>query len=325
VLNKDIEREIFSIQSMEEFQSTALRVFEFQYKNCAPYKAYVDLLGVSVQCFLEIPFLPIDFFKTKHIISGSTEPEMIFESSGTTGGSTSRHLVFSEGVYQKSFKKCFEMFYGSARNYRILALLPSYLERGNSSLVYMVDHLIRWSKNPDSGFFLDDFGKLNEILEKPSDSITLLIGVSFGLLDFLDAYKPNLVNTIVMETGGMKGRRKEMIRRELHEKLKTGFGVSTIHSEFGMTELLSQAYSKGDGVFNTPPWMKLLVREVNDPLTEAKHGRTGGINVIDLANLYSCSFIATSDLGRCVPGKGVEILGRFDYSDIRGCNLMVAD
>jgi len=310
---------------MEDFQSAALRIYEFQYKNCAPYRAYVDLLGVSVKSFSEIPFLPIDFFKSKNIVSSNSQPRLTFESSGTTGSSTSKHFVSSKDVYQKSFKNCFEMFYGPAHSYRILALLPSYLERENSSLVYMVDHLIRWTKNPDSGFYLDNFGKLNKMLEKPSQSKTLLIGVSFGLLDFLEMYQPKLVNTIVMETGGMKGRRKEMVRRELHEELKLGFGVPTIHSEYGMTELLSQAYSKGAGIFETPPWMKFFIREANDPMTEAKTGRTGGINVIDLANIYSCSFIATSDLGRRIPGKGVEILGRFDYSDIRGCNLMVAD
>jgi len=325
VRNKDLEREILSIESTEEFESTALKVYNFQVQNSSVYREYVNLLGISVKEFSDIPFLPIEFFKTKHIVSGSSQPEIVFESSGTTGSLVSRHSIISEEIYQNSFKKCFGLFYGSADSYRILALLPSYLERCNSSLVYMVDHLIKMSKNADSGFYLDNFGKLNEMLKKPSDAKTLLIGVSFGLLDFLEKYKPKLDNTIIMETGGMKGRRKEMIRSELHEKLKSGFGVSTIHSEYGMTELLSQAYSKSGGIFNTPPWMKLLIREANDPLTAAENGKTGGINVIDLANLYSCSFIATSDLGRIIQGKGVEILGRFDYSDIRGCNLMVAN
>lgn len=323
--NKELEREILSIESAEDFENAALRVFDFQFHNSAVYREYINMLGISVNSLSDIPFLPIEFFKTKRIATGSGEPEIVFESSGTTGSAVSSHFVSYLDLYERSFKKCFELFYGSADSYRILALLPSYLERTNSSLVYMVNKLITWSHNPDSGFYLDNFRDLNAMLEKSTDQKTLLIGVSFGLLNFLEHYQPRLQDTIVMETGGMKGRRKELIREELHRTLKSGFGVSAIHSEYGMTELLSQAYSQEDGIFNTPPWMKLSVREANDPLSQAPAGKTGGVNIIDLANLYSCSFIATSDLGRSIPNKGVEILGRFDFSDIRGCNLMVAN
>ncbi len=323
--NEDLEREIFSVKDSAEFDSTVLKVFEYQYEHCATYRKYVDLLGIKVKSVSDIPFLPIDFFKHSRITTGASQPEILFESSGTTGSKVSRHHLLSTEIYEQSFKRCFELFYGPASSYRILALLPSYLERKNSSLVYMVNDLINQTADPQSGFYLDNFDELRVMLERSSDRHTLLIGVSFGLLDFLEKYQPKLQNTIIMETGGMKGRRKEMIRAELHEKLKKGFGVNSIHSEYGMTELLSQAYSRGEGVFNTPPWMRFQIREINDPLSQAESGRTGGLNIIDLANLYSCSFIATSDLGREIPGKGVEILGRFDYSDVRGCNLMVAN
>jgi hypothetical protein len=322
---KDLEREIFSIQNSAEFDSTALIVFKYQYEHCEVYQKYVNLLGKEVKSVSDIPFLPIDFFKYSSIISGSGNPEILFESSGTTGSAVSKHHLLSSGIYKQSFRRCFELFYGPPKSYRILALLPSYLERGNSSLVYMVHDLIGQTSDPESGFYLNNFDELKVMLEKPSDKKTLLIGVSFGLLDFLERYQLKLQNTIVMETGGMKGRRKEMIRLELHEKLKAGFGVYDIHSEYGMTELLSQAYSTGEGIFKTPPWMRIQIREANDPLSPAAIGKTGGVNITDLANLYSCSFIASSDLGREIPGKGVEILGRFDYSDIRGCNLMVAN
>lgn len=324
MLNKDLEREILSIQDAGEFNSVALKVFKYQLDNSAVYRKYVELLGVDVKTISDIPFLPIEFFKNSKIISGNTEPELLFESSGTTGSAVSKHFLLSKEIYIKSFLKSFELFYGNVNSYRILALLPSYLERENSSLVFMVDQLIGQTEDPESGFYLSNFRELKLMLEKPRNKKTLLIGVSFGLLDFLEKYQPKLQDTIIMETGGMKGRRKEMIRAELHEKLKKGFGVDAIHSEYGMTELLSQAYSKGHGIFNAPPWMRFQIREINDPMSIAEAGKTGGVNVIDLANLYSCSFIATSDLGREIPGKGLEILGRFDYSDVRGCNLMVA-
>jgi len=325
VLVEDLEQEIFSISNSAEFEAVALKVYHFQSENCAVYREYVDLLGADVKTVSDIPFLPIEFFKNSKIVSDGGETDIVFESSGTTGSSVSKHFVRSNKIYETSFKKGFERFYGAIDTYRILALLPSYLERGSSSLVYMVNELIKQTKDSESGFYLNNFSELNAMLEKPTRKKTLLIGVSFGLLDFLESYQPRLTNTLIMETGGMKGRRKEMIRTELHKKLKNGFGVKAIHSEYGMTELLSQAYSSGDGLFASPPWMRMKIREVNDPMTPAVPGKTGGINVIDLANLYSCSFIATSDLGREVPGEGIEVLGRFDFSDLRGCNLMVTN
>ena len=322
--DKELEQKIFSVQSADEFERLALEVFHFQYANCPVYKDYVDLLNRPVKNFAEIPFLPIEFFKSQKVKTANDDAKLIFESSGTTGNQVSRHHVLHPELYTKSFIRCFELFYGPVSNYRILALLPSYLERKGSSLVFMVNELIERSNHSDSGFYLDNFEALNTMLLKNTTVKTLLIGVSFGLLDFIEKFYPRMENTIIMETGGMKGRRKEMIRTELHDKLKKGFGVTAIHSEYGMTELLSQAYAQY-GYFKTPPWMKILIRDVNDPFTQISSGKTGGIDVIDLANLYSCSFISTSDLGKEVAGEGIEIMGRFDYSDIRGCNLMVAN
>lgn len=319
---------IFSISSSEEFEKTALEVFRFQYKENPVYRRFCNILGIlveKVQRLEEIPFLPIDFFKTKEIITNNRSSQIIFSSSGTTGAVTSKHYVAELPVYEKSFKKAFHIFYGPPEEYVILALLPSYLEREGSSLVYMVHNLIKDSRHPKSGFYLNDLTSLKETLialdaEKKK---VLLIGVSFALLDLVENNNFQLKNTIIMETGGMKGRRKEMIREELHQILKRGFGVESIHSEYGMTELLSQAYSSGDGSFECPPWMKILIRDPEDAFTFLAKGKTGGINVIDLANLYSCSFIATQDLGKQIENNRIEILGRFDNSDIRGCNLMV--
>ncbi|MGB7393621.1 MAG: acyl transferase, partial [Pricia sp.] len=253
------------------------------------------------------------------------QSEVVFTSSGTTGSLTSRHYVKDIGVYEKSFRKAFFHFYGSISEYCVLALLPSYLEREGSSLIYMVDDLIQKSGHPESGFYLNDLkGLKNQLVQlEASGTKTLLIGVSFALLDLAETYPLKLQNTIIMETGGMKGRRRELIRDELHHILKSAFGVDRIHSEYGMTELLSQAYSKGNGHFETPPWMKILIRDTEDPLTYQPIGKTGGINVIDLANRNSCAFIATQDLGKMHPNGSFEILGRFDHSDVRGCNLMV--
>ncbi|MGB6037098.1 MAG: acyl transferase [Cryomorphaceae bacterium] len=319
---------IFDISSDREFNETCLKVFQFQAEENAVYREYLKHLGVKAADVKEvddIPFLPIELFKSHKVICGESDgEEIVFSSSGTTGTATSKHYVSQPEVYEKSFQQAFQQFYGSPSAFRVLALLPSYLERTGSSLIYMVDRLIKDSGHPDSGFFLDDFDKLRSILLRDSDRKTLLIGVSFGLLDFIEEESIELKNTIVMETGGMKGRRKEMTREELHNQLSDGFGVETIHSEYGMTELLSQAYSKGNGIFNCPPWMKVLVRDTNDPLTLLPAGSSGGMNVIDLANLHSCSFIATSDLGKVHYDGSFEILGRFDYSDLRGCNLMVA-
>lgn len=272
----------------------------------------------------EIPFLPIEFFKKATILSKNRTAEAVFSSSGTTGNITSQHHVASLETYSKSFTEGFIKTYGNPSDYCILALLPSYLERGGSSLVFMADALIKQSKHPSSGFYLDNLSELKTVIEtlESNHQKTILLGVSYALLDLIERAPLQLKHTIIMETGGMKGRRKELVKEALHGILKEGFGVSKIHSEYGMTELLSQAYSKGEGVFKCPPWMKVLTRDTNDPLSIIKN-KTGGLNIIDLANLYSCSFIATQDLGKVNNDGSFEILGRFDTSDIRGCNLMV--
>ena len=269
--------------------------------------------------------MPISFFKTHKVTSTQKEPETIFTSSGTTQSTTSKHFVPDIELYEKSFLKAFELFYGMPKDFCILALLPSYLEREGSSLIYMVNSLIEKSGHPHSGFYLHNLEELHQKLKilESKGAKTLLIGVSFALLDLVEQFPSNLTNTTVMETGGMKGRRKELIREELHQILEKGLGVEHIHSEYGMTELLSQGYSKGNGIFETPPWMKIVTRDTEDPLSIQPNGKTGGVNVIDLANLYSCSFIATQDLGKTHPNGTFEVLGRFDDSDIRGCNLMV--
>lgn len=322
-----LQDEIFNIQTPSDFERITFEVFKFQYENIEVYRQFCDLLKITpseVKKIEDIPFLPIEFFKSREIIVNDQTPETIFTSSGTTGQITSKHLVASLEVYENSFHKAFREQYGNPSEYVILALLPSYLEREGSSLIYMVEHLIKASKSQHSGFYLneiDDLINKLEFLEK-SNQKTILIGVSYALLDLIELKKFKLKNTIIMETGGMKGRRKEMIKEELHSVLKKGFGVEEIHSEYGMTELLSQAYSTGNGIFKTPAWMKVLTRDTEDAQTYIQ-GKTGGINVIDLANIYSCAFIATQDLGRVYEDTTFEILGRFDNSDIRGCNLMV--
>lgn len=322
-----VSPEIFDIDNEAQFEQKCLSVFRQQARQNPTYREFIRLLGRSpeqVRKIRDIPFLPIEFFKTRRVLSSTDEVEATFTSSGTTGSVPSRHLVTDLSLYEQSFRRGFELFYGSPRKYIILALLPSYLEREGSSLVYMADSLIRSSGSEESGFYLSELeelaGKLEELEE--SGRTVLLLGVSYALLDLASLRRFRLKNTIVMETGGMKGRRKEMVREELHNELKKGFGVSEIHSEYGMTELLSQAYSKGEGLFRCPPWMKVLIRDPEDPLSYLDTGRTGGVNIIDLANLNSCSFIATQDLGRTSETGGFEIVGRFDHSDIRGCNLM---
>tara|TARA_R100000306_G_scaffold12297_1_gene14726 strand:+ start:1481 stop:2455 length:975 start_codon:yes stop_codon:yes gene_type:complete len=322
-----LEKEIFNIKSEAEFQRLAIEVFRFQYANVRVYRNFCDLLNTKiseVKTITGIPFLPIQFFKSHKILAENSVEETVFTSSGTTGSINSRHYVSDIGLYETSFLKAFESNYGKTENFAILALLPSYLEREGSSLIYMVEKLIEKSNNPHSGFYLYEMDALIEKLDvsEKSGQKTLLIGVSYALLDLIEKRNFQLKNTIVMETGGMKGRRREMIKEELHGILKEGFGVAKIHSEYGMTELLSQAYSNGDGIFNCPPWMKIMTRDTEDALAYMM-GRTGGINVIDLANLYSCAFIATQDLGKTFPDGSFEVLGRFDSSDIRGCNLMV--
>lgn len=308
------------------FEEKALKAFQLQAKNCQPYTKYLKLLNTDVSAIksiTEIPFLPIEFFKSHQIISNKNTVQKIFTSSGTTGQDLSQHCITDINVYIESFRRGFNHFYGNIKDYRILALLPSYLERDGSSLVFMCKHLIEESKHTDSGFYLNNIDELASILQKKDEKKTLLVGVSYALFDLAEQYPTKLENTIVMETGGMKGKRKEMVKSELHDVLKKAFHLENIHSEYGMTELLSQAYSKKNGVFETPHWMKVFVRDAQDPLTLLGHQQTGGINVIDLANINSCSFIATQDLGKTIDDYSFELKGRLELSDIRGCNLLV--
>ncbi len=316
---------IFGIQSAGEFEALALETFALQYRHVSVYKEFCEHLGKhpsQVKGLREIPFLPIDFFKSHKVLSGELQPEIVFRSSGTTGSTRSQHYVADLGLYRESFTRGFEHFYGKPSDYCIVALLPSYRERSDASLSYMVGELIAQSTHPESGFY--NPGETGALLERLAESQTklLLIGVTFALLDLVEKPLKTIPNAIVMETGGMKGRRKEMVRAELHSILSKGFGLQEIHSEYGMTELLSQAYSSGQGLFRCPPWMQVRIRDTEDPLSPMETGRTGGVDIIDLANQHSCAFIATQDLGKSYANGTFEILGRFDHSDIRGCNLM---
>ena len=319
---------MFKLNSTYNFNQKAIEIFKFQYNNNSVYSQYCDLINVDVKSIREIkdiPFLPIQFFKSHEVLSSSGAIHVTFTSSGTTGAQTSKHFVTDVSLYEQSYRNAFSEFYGNIEDYCVLALLPSYLEREGSSLIHMVDDLIQSSNHNDSGFYLNNYDELiTKLIELDnSGQNVILIGVTYALLDLIEMHQFQLKNTIIMETGGMKGKRKEMIREELHEILCKGFGVPVIHSEYGMTELLSQAYSLGDGVFECPNWMQILIRDTEDALSNVKEGKTGGINVIDLANINSCSFIATQDLGKKNPNHSFEVLGRFDNSDIRGCNLMV--
>ncbi|MBS1932832.1 MAG: acyl transferase [Bacteroidetes bacterium] len=322
----EISQQVFNINE-SGFDRLAIDIFHFQYEKNPVYKSFTDALNIDpyvIDAVTKIPFLPIRFFKT-HVIKTTTfEPEFIFESSGTTQTVNSRHYVKDLSVYERSFLYAFERFYGDPGEWCIIGLLPSYLERNNSSLIMMVDRLVKESHHPGSGFYLYEHDKLHKMLMQleTEGQKTLLIGVSFALLDFAEKYAMQLKHTVVMETGGMKGRRKELTRDELHKILKTRLGVDTIHSEYGMTELLSQAYSKSDGIFEPVPWMKILVRAEDDPFDVQQKG-AGIINVIDLANIYSCSFIATDDVGKTFGDRKFEISGRVDNSDIRGCSLLI--
>lgn len=320
--------DIISIQTTKEFHKTAMKVFRFQFQHNEVYQKYCLLLRKSpenVKHITEIPFLPIEFFKSKEVLSTIDPIQTTFTSSGTTGIITSKHHVTDLSFYEASFRSAFSKFYGNIEDYAVLALLPSYLEREGSSLIYMAKDFIEGSNYPDSGFYLHNYKELaQKLIQLDSDGQNvLLLGVTYALLDMIELQKFELKNTIVMETGGMKGKRKEMIREELHTLLTDGFGVHKIHSEYGMTELLSQAYSFGDGVFECPPWMDVLIRDTEDPLSLIETEKTGGINIIDLANINSCSFIATQDLGKKYNNATFEVLGRFDNADVRGCNLMV--
>jgi len=320
---------VFEIKSREEFENAALAIFRIQASDNPVYREYLTHLGTdigSVRNIKQIPFMPVELFKSHRVITGNNSVQKIFQSSGTTGSETSRHFVTDLSVYERSFLSCFRLFFGDPREYFFAALLPSYLERENSSLVYMSDVLIKTSLDSRSSFFLDDVPAMLELLlhVKSLGKKAMLIGVTFALLEIAEYYPADLSGVVVVETGGMKGRRKEITREELHGILKEKLNISNVCSEYGMTELLSQAWSKGNGLFYTPPWMGILLREINDPLTVSDNrGVTGGINVIDLANFNSCSFIATGDLGRLAKDGGFEVLGRFGNSDLRGCNLLV--
>ena len=323
---KDLQEKVFGVEA-KDFESLALEIFRFQAQENEVYRAYLNHLGVQpegVHSLDKIPFLPIEFFKTQEVKSGNWEAEAVFESSGTGFGVRSRHYVPDVSFYLKGAVKTFEGFYGSLREYAVLALLPSYLEREHSSLVAMVEHFISLGESAFSGFFLYEQESLLQQLAKAraAGKKVLLIGVSFALLDLAER-GADLHDVVVMETGGMKGRRKEMVRAELHAVLQEGFQLSRVHSEYGMTELLSQAYAREGGVFETPPWMQVRMRDLNDPFGTVNFGRSGGVNVIDLANVHSCSFIETQDIGICHANGTFEIMGRFDNSEVRGCNLLL--
>lgn len=342
-MTHDLTHKVFAA-APGSFEEIALEVFRFQYAQNPLYARFTEALGIKpeeIKSLLQIPFLPIGFFKTHSVVSTAFSPEAVFESSGTTGSINSQHLVKDPAIYRQSFLEGFRLFYGDPSDWCIIGLLPSYLERKNSSLVYMVDELVRRSGHKQSGFYLNEYARLQQVLYQleASRQKTLLVGVTFALLDFAADHPMQLQHTIVMETGGMKGRREEMTRQEVHAQLKAAFGLNEIHSEYGMTELLSQAYSEGNGIFTCPPWMKIMLREEDDPLevkavirdpasgtrTGVAPAMSGIINVIDLANLYSCSFIATDDAGKLYFDGSFEVTGRIDNSDLRGCSLMVTD
>lgn len=316
-------KEIFDIGTEEQFRRCALELFRFQAERCQPYHDYISLLGIDpykIEAIEEIPFLPIELFKSSDVYCGEGKPEVIFTSSNTGSTLPSRHMMASLDTYRESFTRAFEDFYGKVEDWSIYGLLPNYLEREGSSLVYMVDTLIK--RCGSGGFYLNNYEQLIRDIEgdpKPK----ILLGVSYALWDVAEQYAPKLKDTIIMETGGMKGRRRELSKSELHKILCDGFGVEAIHSEYGMAELTSQAYSKGAGIFYTPRWMRVMVRDVNDPFDHAPQGMRGGIDIIDLANFWSCAFIQTQDIGRLLPDGGFMIDGRIAGSDIRGCNLLV--
>lgn len=325
---KKLIEQLFKINNNAKFERLALQIFRYQVAHNKIYRSYTKALKIDIENISginEIPFLPIQLFKNHEVMCGEFVPEMVFESSGTSGLNTSKHIISDLSIYQNSFIKSFNTFYGDIGKYCILGLLPSYLERNNSSLVYMVNELIKRSNFPQSGFYRNNYEALISVInsEKLNDQHIILIGVTYALLDIVENYHLNNPNLIVMETGGMKGKRRELTREELHQKLKKGFNAKSIHSEYGMTEILSQAYSQRDGIFFTPNWMQILIRDINDPFCIVEKGVSGGINIIDLANINSCSFIMTQDLGRQNNDGSFEVLGRFDSSDIRGCNLLV--
>ena len=315
-----------SIKSESDFEEMSLKLFDYQMENNPIYAPYAALIlkGKIPANIYEIPFLPIEFFKQEQIICQGKGVEEVFLSSGTTG-EQSKHLVADLSLYKKSYLNTFQQFYGDINDYCILALLPSYQEREGSSLIYMVDDLIKKSGHPKSGFYLNDLTELSQTikeLEKKGQK-TILFGVTYALLDLAVQHPQHLKHTIIMETGGMKGKRKELLKEEIHQLLEEAFLTKNIHSEYGMTELLSQSYSKGKNIFKSPPWMKILIRDVNDPLSIMGDNKKGGINVIDLANIHSCPFVATQDLGCTFEDGTFSVLGRFSNADVRGCNLLI--
>ena len=321
-----MQKEIFDIKNDAEFEMLALSIFDYQMESNSIYAPYAALIlkGKAPNNIFEIPFLPISFFKTEQIICQGRAVEEVFLSSGTTGDQ-SKHLVSEISLYRESYLKAFELFYGDITQYCILSLLPNYREREGSSLIYMVDDLISKSKHEQSGFYLNDYESLSMRLQKleKEGQKTILFGVSYALLDLAEQFPQKLEHTLIIETGGTKGKRKEMLKEELHQNLKAAFSLDVIHSEYGMSELLSQSYSNGEGIFKSPPWKKVLIRDTNDPLSIIGDNKTGGINIIDLANIYSCPFIATQDLGKTFENGTFTVLGRFDNSDLRGCNLLL--
>ncbi len=323
---EQVKSNIFNINNDAEFENLTLELFHYQMENNPVYAPYASLIlkGETPDNIFEIPFLPIEFFKKEQVICQGKGVEEVFLSSGTTGDQ-SKHLVAEMSIYKKSYLKTFQQFYGDIQDYCILALLPSYRKREGSSLIYMVDDLITKSKHPKSGFYLGNLNELSDTIKEleSKGQKTILFGVTYALLDLAKEFPQKLEHTIIMETGGMKGKRKELLKEEIHAILKTAFTTKNIHSEYGMTELLSQAYSKGNGIFESTNWMKILIRDVNDPLSLIGNNKTGGINVIDLANIYSCPFIATQDLGRTFDDGSFTLLGRFSNADIRGCNLLI--
>lgn len=327
---QDLAERVFRVNSTEDFNALALDLFRLHAAHNPVYRGFLKGLGTKVEAVkrvVDIPCLPIGLFRNHRVLLEGLESALIFTSSGTTGTVTSSHHVPSPSLYERSFLRSFEAVYGPVTEWRILALLPAYLERSGSSLVYMAEQLIRRTADPLSGTYLYQYERLAEVLRlsEAEGKKTLLLGVTFALLDLAEQHPMPLRHTTIMETGGMKGRRPELVREELHAILKQAFHVSAVHSEYGMTELLSQAWSTGEGIYRCPPWMQVLVRDPNDPFERLGTGRTGGVDVIDLANIPSCPFIATQDLGRVAADGSFEVLGRFDFSDLRGCNLLVVE
>lgn len=327
-------KNIFDIQTEQDFVEASLKTFRYQYENVEIYRKFVNFLKVNpdeVDSILNIPFLPIEMFKNHQILDKNATTDLYFQSSGTTQMNLSKHFIADQNLYEESIYKSFEQFIGKPEDFIFLGLLPSYLEKQNSSLIYMVDYLMKKSGKPENGYFLYNHSDLFDLLSQLKDQKVILFGVSFALLDFLDHCKSNtgnkslrfLENLVVIETGGMKGRKEEMTKDELLQILQKGFNTPKIYSEYSMTELLSQAYSLGNNEYQCPNWMRIMVRNAEDPLSYEKEGRTGAINIIDLANTHSCSFIATQDLGK-INGDKFQVLGRIDHSDIRGCSLLVS-